>query len=227
MVYCLLCTLTTPWQYNIISETWHLNRWSYSLGFPQPHSQLQVIQRKDKVSHRMALQRLVSRHLMVKLFCDPCSNYTRPTEGSYFMIFQANSYTPLCWWMLCDPPVSTPRPGTYYLCVNNSFPSSPWLLLWTWCFLITPSSPEPKISNQASFLKQIIPTIPNISEKDMQEDQDAFLFPWGWLLFESSDSQRQSPGPSDGLLFLSAGFSPGTFGTSRTFCKNSAPHSWQ
>lgn len=35
MVHCLLCSLTTPWQYNIISETLHLSRWSYCLGFPQ------------------------------------------------------------------------------------------------------------------------------------------------------------------------------------------------
>lgn len=55
MVHCLLCALTAPWQYNI-SETLCFNRWSYCLGFPQPHFLLQVTQRKDRFSHTLVLQ---------------------------------------------------------------------------------------------------------------------------------------------------------------------------
>lgn len=89
--------------------------------------------------------------------------------------------------------------------------------------LLTHPRPRTIISNQTSFLKQMTPTISNISEKEMQEDQCAFLFPGGWLLLVSLDATRLEPGPSEGLLLLSVYFSSGTFGTSRTFCTEECP----
>lgn len=114
------------------------------------------------------------------------------------------SYIPWCLWKLHDFPVPTPGPGTCSLSAHYSSPRCSWLLLWTCCLLF--SLPGPIINNQTSLLKKITITISVISEGDAREPAlSAFLFPRDWLLLLSfRPPYSLNPGPSDGLLLLSA-----------------------
>lgn len=140
----------------------------------------------------MASQRLVSGAPQGQAFLWSLKKLHRTHRGVILLCIssQGNSYTPLCWWMLCDPPVSTPRPGTYYLCVSYSFPRCSDFCSEPAAYSLPPG---PIGSKQASFLKQMAPTISNISEKEMQEDQCAFLFPWADYSLWAQTPTRPEP----------------------------------
>lgn len=107
--------------------------------------------------------------------------------------------------------------------------------VWTTLFQTVPDfcsepaaylSPSRTNSQPPGFLLKATPTISSISEKEMQEDQCAFLFPWGWLLFVRSDSHKaRTQVPAMGCSFF---LSPWVaLELPRLFVQKSAPHSWQ
>lgn len=103
--------------------------------------------------------------VMAKLFCHLWSNYTRP-RGIILYDFSRKLIHPCVVmdvvWSSCFhtktwdilPVCELLFSKLFLTCALNLLPTHP--------------PPEPKISNQASLLKQIIPTIFNISEKEMQ-----------------------------------------------------------
>lgn len=94
--------------------------------------------------------------------------------------------------------------------------------------LLTRPPPGPIVRHQASFWKQVTPTISSISEKEMQEDQCAFLFPWGWLLLVSSDSHKARTQPTVMGCSFFLRTSPGeALELPRLFVQNSALESWK
>lgn len=136
---------------------------------------------------------------MVKIFCDPWSNYTRH-RGIILCDFSTKFIHPCV--VMDDVLSSCFHTKTWDILPvwELLFSKLSWLVLWTCCLLITPRT---KNHNEASFLKQMIPAISHTSEKEVQKDQCAFLFPWGWLLFLSSDSHKaRTQAPAMGYSFF-------------------------
>lgn len=150
----------------------------------------------------MALQRLVSGETQGQAFLWSLKWLHKTHRGIIFYEFSGELLHPL---MLMDVVWSS----CFHTKTWDILPE--WELLFSKLFLTSalnlllthPPPPWPMISNQASLLKQMTPAISNISEKEMQEDQQAFLFPWGWLFLVSSDFHKaRAQVPVMGCSFL-------------------------